>query len=214
MSKSYLKIKNRYEDCLRKHGDTAKGHDWPNDADQKKRYRIMSEMIDSGKKSSLLDFGCGTGMYIDFLREEKRFNDLDYTGLDISEGFVAIAKDKYPDTDFIVADLLEKELDSSFDYVIANGVFTVKDSVPYDEMLDFWKKLSKKLFAITRRGFAFNVMSKHVDWERQDLFHLSFDEMASYLKDHLSRHFLIRSDYGLYEYTVYVFKDPIGEKNV
>ena len=27
------------------------------------------------------------------------------------------------------------------------------------------------LFAYCKKGIAFNVMSKHVDWERNDLFH-------------------------------------------
>ena len=49
-------------------------------------------------------------------------------------------------------------------------------------------------------------MSKHVDWEREDLFHLSFDELGSFLKEEISRNFTIRNDYGLYEYTVYIYK--------
>ena len=30
-------------------------------------------------------------------------------------------------------------------------------------------------------GIAFNVMTKHVDWERDDLFHLPFDQLAEWL---------------------------------
>ena len=50
-------------------------------------------------------------------------------------------------------------------------------------------------------------MSKQVDWERDDLFHLPLDLLADYLTRNLSRHFVIRNDYGLYEYTVYVYHD-------
>jgi len=55
-------------------------------------------------------------------------------------------------------------------------------------------------------GVAFNVMSKHVDWERDDLFHLPFDTLARYLIASLTRNFVIRSDYGLYEYTTYIYR--------
>jgi len=56
------------------------------------------------------------------------------------------------------------------------------------------------------RGMAFNVMSKCVDWERDDLFHLSMDDLGLFLKNNLSSEFSFRFDYGLYEYTAYVYK--------
>lgn len=53
---------------------------------------------------------------------------------------------------------------------------------------------------------AFNVMSKNVDWEREDLFHMPLDELSAFLTSSISRNFIIRNDYGLYEYTVYVYR--------
>lgn len=49
-------------------------------------------------------------------------------------------------------------------------------------------------------------MSKDVDWEREDLFHLSLDELSNFLTKEVSRNFIIRNDYGLYEYTTYLYK--------
>ncbi len=51
-------------------------------------------------------------------------------------------------------------------------------------------------------------MSKQVDWERDDLFHLPLDQMADFVCGNLSRNFVIRNDYGLYEYTTYVYREP------
>jgi hypothetical protein len=45
-----------------------------------------------------------------------------------------------------------------------------------------------------------------VDWERDDLFHVSFDVMAKFLTAELTRNFIFRQDYGLYEYTVYAYR--------
>jgi len=45
-----------------------------------------------------------------------------------------------------------------------------------------------------------------VDWEREDLFHLSLDSLAGFLVKELGRDFVIRNDYGLYEYTTYVYR--------
>ena len=62
------------------------------------------------------------------------------------------------------------------------------------------------MYPLARRGIAFNVMSKHVDWERDDLFHLPFDVLAAFLRAEISRHYQFRADYGLYEYTAYVYR--------
>jgi hypothetical protein len=66
-----------------------------------------------------------------------------------------------------------------------------------------------KAWDITNIGMAFNVMSTQVDWQREDLFHVPMDLMGDFLHKNVSRNFTIRRDYGLYEYTVYVFKSPI-----
>ena len=62
------------------------------------------------------------------------------------------------------------------------------------------------IFEKVDKGMAFNVMSKAVDWERDDLFHLSTDVLIDFMVKNLSRNFIIRNDYGLYEYTVYLYK--------
>ncbi|MEY2431400.1 MAG: hypothetical protein QOC92_1125, partial [Acidimicrobiaceae bacterium] len=89
-----------------------------------------------------------------------------------------------------------------------SGVFTEKRELAWEEMLDYFKRVLRKVFALVDHGLAFNVMSKHVDWERDDLFHLPFDVLADFLTKEVSRNFVIRDDYGLYEYTAYVYRDP------
>jgi hypothetical protein len=87
-----------------------------------------------------------------------------------------------------------------------NGVFTEKRGLTFDEMFAYLERTLSAVFAKAEMGVAFNVMSKHVDWERDDLFHLPFDTLARFLIESLTRNFVIRSDYGLYEYTTYVYR--------
>jgi hypothetical protein len=77
-------------------------------------------------------------------------------------------------------------------------------------MRGYFEALIRVVFGRTKIGIAFNVMSKQVDWERDDLFHLSFDQVATFLSREVSRHFEFRHDYGLYEYTTYVYRTPAG----
>jgi hypothetical protein len=72
--------------------------------------------------------------------------------------------------------------------------------------MNFFQTTLVKLWDKCNVGLAFNLMSKHVDWERDDLFHVSLDELGWFLKENLSRDFIVRNDYKLYEYTTYVYK--------
>ena len=74
-------------------------------------------------------------------------------------------------------------------------------------MLVYFETLVARLFAMADVGIAFNVMSSHVDWERDDLCHLPIETMARFLSRRVTRRFVVRNDYGLYEYTVYAYRE-------
>lgn len=206
--KSYLKIVEHYEDCLKKFGDNHLGVDWPNKEDALIRYRIMLELIPDHEKCTLLDFGCGTAHLYDFIVKSS-IKNINYTGLDLSNEFIKVCRQKYPMIPFQCCDILvSPEQIEKFDYIILNGVFTEKQELSFDEMFEYFKKLIRAIFLKANYGIAFNVMTKHVDWEREDLFHLPFDLLILFLKKEVSKNFIIRNDYGLFEYTVYLFEEP------
>jgi len=209
MSKKYLNIVKHYESCVEKHGDTFKGADWPNKDDAIIRYQVMLDVIKENEKVKLLDFGCGTGKLFEHILTNKEvYSHVDYSGLDISKKIMEKAKSKFPDTNFYCFDFLETDLNTieTFDYILLIGVFTEKIDLTFDEMWLYFKTLITKVFNKTNKGIAFNVMSKSVDWEREDLFHLSTDLLIDFITKKISRNFIIRNDYGLYEYTVYLYK--------
>lgn len=211
MEKKYYEIVKHYEDCLDKHGDNHKGVDWPNQDDLEKRYRVMLDVVRfsnfSNEKESvqLLDFGCGASHLYDFIMKNGMSN-IHYSGLDLSEKFIQLCRNKYPHNRYYCLDILQdKHVLPEYDFIVMNGVFTEKRGLQYEEMLAYFQEMIKKIAAICKIGFAFNVMSKQVDWERDDLFHLSMDKLSEFLCKEVTRDFIIRNDYGLYEYTTYVF---------
>lgn len=210
---SYMDIVKHYEECFMQYGDCCKGVDWPNEIDALKRYKVMMEIIEfdkshvvTGERVSVLDFGCGLGHLYDYISENSY--DFDYTGADISELFVKSCRKKYPQGKFICIDILNGEggSEKQYDYILVNGVFTEKRELTFEEMFQYVKKMISRLYSMCKYGVAFNVMSKNVDWERDDLFHLSLNELSSFLTENITRDYIIRNDYGLYEYTVYVYK--------
>lgn len=210
MKKVYDKIIQHYENCLEEHGDTHLGVDWPKLEDVDKRYKVMLDCIriqdDSPNGVSLLDFGCGTAHLLAYIHKNN-FQNIAYSGIDISQKFIDVSKNKYPQNTFYCLDILADETQiSNFDYIVMNGVFTEKRELSFDEMWDYFTKMISVVFQKCNKGIAFNVMSKNVDWEREDLFHVSHDLLSDFLCKNISRDYIIRNDYGLYEYTVYVYK--------
>jgi len=206
----YLALARHYETCLEQHGATAKGMDWPKEDDLKTRFAVMLGIVrnSSKKRISILDLGCGVGLLLDFLKEKRLSSNIEYTGIDISEKMVEIAKERWPAYKFEQRDILQKPLaPQSHDYVIINGLLNEKLTLPYKAMVKFAQRIIANAYAACRVGLAFNAMSKHVDWEREDLFHWPFDEAAAFLKKSCSRHIMFRANYGLYEYTTYVFRE-------
>jgi hypothetical protein len=208
MSKNYTHIVEHYEKCFFQHGDNHRGVDWPNQADLDTRFRVASEVMKGNPKKniSLLDFGCGNGLFIDYLDQHQLLRHIGYTGLDLSQVFIACCERKYPHLSFICTDVMKTPEIGFYDYIILNGVLTEKCSLAFEVMWDYAQKLLVTLFQQCHIGMAFNVMSANVDWKREDLFHVEFDLMATFLQKSLSRNYVFRNDYGLYEYTTYVYR--------
>lgn len=209
LKKKYMEIIAHYEECLAQHGDTHLGVDWPKPEHVDIRYQVMLDVMrEDSIRVSLLDFGCGASHLYEYI-QRKQLRNIEYVGLDISEKFIALCREKFPSVQYFCMDALtEGHSLPDFDYVVMNGVFTEKRSLSHTDMLAYLCQLLRRVYAKTRVGLAFNVMSSHVDWERDDLFHLPIDTMAAFVTKELSRDFVVRNDYGLYEYTTYVYRRP------
>lgn len=208
--KKYLEIVAQVESYLQQHGPDHRGVGWFKGEQVGPRSEAMLGVIREpvGEPVTLLDFGCGAAHLCDYLRETGRAH-IAYTGLDLSSAFLEISRAKYPQLSFLQMDVLDPDaVWPRFDYVVMNGIFTQRVSLSEVEMLAYMERLIGVVFAHARKGLAFNVMSKHVDWERDDLNHISFDQLSELLVRSVTRHFVVRHDYGLYEYTVYAYPEP------
>ena len=206
-SPPYQTIVDHYESCLEIHGDNNLGVDWPNKVDAKTRYRVMLDIVKGCNAETLLDFGCGAGHFLEYIVTEN-IKNIDYVGLDISAKFIALCRQKWPYHKFIEVDVLKKsDAVPEIDYVIMNGVFTEKCNLSHSEMFLYMQEVITVMWSKTRKGIAVNAMSTNVDWKRKDLFHLSKIDFSKFLTAKISKNFLFREDYGLYEFTTYIRKD-------
>jgi SAM-dependent methyltransferase len=203
--RDYRQIAELCEEALDAHGDTHRGVGWPDAEDAELRHRVMLELV-TELPATLLDFGCGAShLYDHMLREGVR--GVEYAGLDISARFVELSRRKHPGNRYWCADVLTDTVElPEFDFVVFNGVFTEKFDMSHEEMFAFLRAVVERMWPHTRKGLAFNVMTTHVEWRHESLFQLPFDDLAAWLTASVSRHFDIRADYGLFDYTTYVYR--------
>jgi len=187
-----------YEALYIRHGPNYLGSGWPNQKDQIKRFRILTEIADLDD-SSILDVGCGFGALYEYLKEN--FKNFEYKGIDISKKIIDAAKKKYPEADFRTHDLIEKDLSSYFDFVLLSGAFNPKLS---DNWL-FIKNLISRMFGSCIKGIAFNMFSDKVDYMDKKIHYQNQNQLRKYLQT-LTDKIIERDDYMNYEFTVYLYK--------
>ncbi len=214
MRERVSKIVAPYDRALAEHGATPEGILWPNAPDLATRFDVLlspwlQEPDAAGRPTRLLDLGCGPGFLLDFLEQNKLRGQVEYTGVDVSASMIDVARARHPNDPFILRDVTEAPFEANaFDIAIMCGVFTARFGNTHAEMEIFTKETLSAVWSSVQRGLAFNVMSKHVDWERDDLFHWPLDEIMQFCKVALSRHVRLRLDYGLWEAAVFVSREP------
>lgn len=206
----YQPLVEAIEKFYAEHGDTHRGLGFRTEEGFEARYRVYLEVIRGAaahEECSLLDVGCGTARLLDLIKSLGR-DEISYRGVDLSPKLIEAARKKHPGADFICGDPfdLEEIWSARPDYVVFGQIFTCRLQMSVAEMTDYMLRMLRLAFTHCRRGVVFNVMSAHVDWQRGDLFHVSFDQMADLMQANLNRNYVFRADYGLYEYAVYVYK--------
>ncbi len=206
---SYMEIISHYENCLNEHKTGAMAVDWKNEESANIRYAVMLDLIPSNKETvRILDFGCGLGGLKNYIDVHK-LTHIEYEGLEISKAYAKAARKNHPDVKIHCLDILKDEIKfSEYDYIILNGIFTRRENMTETQMLEYLKNITMRLFPYAKQGIAFNIMSENVDWKNDKLFHPNNTTLTNLICEHLSGHFILRNDYGLYETTCYVYQNP------
>jgi len=196
-----------YGDRFAEHGASARGVDWKDEASQRLRFARLLDVVDRHDAHfTLLDYGCGYGALVPYLRE--RGLDVDYQGFDVSPTLLAHARHAFEDAShtFVGA---EQELVPS-DYAVASGVFNVRLDHDDEEWTAYVVDQLRRLARFARRGFAFNMLTAYSEPEkmRPDLYYADPCFYFDVCKREFSRHVALAHDYGLWEFTIHVRTGP------
>ncbi len=188
-----------YDRTLRMFGDRPEALGWTPDGQVRRYESLLGIGKIDGRK--VLDFGCGKGDLCGFLRgREVR---VDYTGFDINERLISLAREKNPGALFRVFDIERDVLDEDFDYIFLCGVFNLKVQ-GIDEVI---RSSLKKLFGSCRLGLAFNALSYHNPRKDFALHYVSPEELANFALTELSPFVLMRYDRMAYDFTMFVYRE-------
>ena len=187
------KIKNIYKELFKIHGDSPIAVKAASKDQQYKRFHNLLRCCNISKGDTVLDLGCGTGEFYEFV---KKFRIKKYCGVDFLDEFIEAGKFKYKKNKkvkFIKLNFEKKNLPKNYDWVFLSGSFNDKKLNSKKFML----RTLEKMYRSCVKGLVFNALSKHVDYEDKNLFYSYPEELIKFSVKHLSKYYVLRSDYQL-----------------
>lgn len=169
------------------------------------RFDVLTEIgIKSG--DSVLDLGCGFGDYFKYLKDNGIL--VKYTGIDINPTFINSAIERYPDAEFKVLDI-QSEDPGQYDYVVSTSCFNY--ILDEQNNYEFAGEILKRSYLFAKKGVAIDFTTDYVDFKGLEgtAFYYSPEKMFGIGKK-ITKRVLLRHDYPLFEFCIYLYPDFKG----
>jgi SAM-dependent methyltransferase len=196
-----------YDTKLLNYGNNYKGMNWSSKKSQYLRFQELTK-IGPIKNKSIHDVGCGNGELLNYLIKNKIIFSK-YLGSDISYKMINIANDNFnhfKNVKFKYLNLLTISNQIKYDYVLASGIFNIKNNFSNKEWLKYVFEMIIKMFNFSKIGLGFNMLTFDVDYKEKKLFYMTLDKLVSFIRLNLSKKIVINHSYNLWEFTVYIYK--------
>jgi len=141
------------------------------------------------------------------LQAHQSGKNIEYSGSEVTEGFVEACRSSFPDLKFFHRDLAQELPTDRYDYLVLAGTLYHLHDCSEQEFQTMAESLLINSFAMARRGIAFNLVTDYVSYRHEDLFYWSISQMLDFVLGSLSRFFTIDHCSPLFEHTVCVYKE-------
>jgi SAM-dependent methyltransferase len=197
-----LKKKIRdYKKTFKKYGVDPRALRWTSKSAAEIHYKqLVADVNFEGKE--VLDVGCGFGDIIAFIK--KKTTNFSYTGVDVVEEFISVARKRYPNSDFVLRDYFGNPMDKSFDIVISSGALNANIGDP----ISYRKKAISTMFDHTREVLAFNMAGGYPQPKNKKGYRVYYADSLEILKFCLSKtsKIIFRQHYRKKDFTIVMFK--------
>jgi cyclopropane fatty-acyl-phospholipid synthase-like methyltransferase len=195
------KVKKAYKEAYYKYGNSLESLFIPKGR-QKERFDSLTTFFK--EESSILDYGCGFGHLFYYLNQY--FDKFSYEGCDIVDEFIAENRKNINEDIFYTINSYA-DVTSSYDFIVAAGVFNLMYTDSKLEQFELIKSTLKHLFTKTNRVLSVNFMTDQVDFVADNAYHQNVVEIYLFSVNELSRRVLIDQTYMPYEFTIHIFKN-------
>lgn len=186
-------LQQMYGDLHHEHGETPMGVGWGSRKGQYARFHALLNYKKHLNPHNILDVGCGYGGFFTFVRMFKS-KRIGYTGIDIVEDYIEIAKTRYPRNGSFQCRSVKEHAEiwgeNAYDLVVGSGVVGWWND-PFQPLTDMWY-LAKKCMA-----FNWHEDTSQLTVQKA----LAFAEMVG------CSDWTIQHDYLEKDYTVHMYKD-------
>jgi SAM-dependent methyltransferase len=208
MNRTHDKVIDAYRRLYAVHGYSPRALGWDKGKQFLRFHQLTSDWDLTG--ASILDVGCGFGDFVDYLRF-MNIQNYTYTGIDLLGEFIAEGKKRYssPQATFLQAAFEDYDSPSTFDYVIASGVFNLKV-----EGIDAYEQILRsmtKMFGLSQVALSVDFISSKVDYAHQHNFNSSPETILS-MAYGLSRNVILKNNYFPFEFAVTIYRDDSYRK--
>ena len=201
----FRKIKEYFLDHFQNFGPTPEGLNWNSKEAQEKRFEQLCKLIDFSVPFSIIDYGCGYGSLIDYLKQKGQ--GFTYIGYDIIDEMIYKGRELHSSKAYCSFTNNEAEILKS-DYVVESGVFNVKQSNNEADWTEYIINSLNKINSLAKKGIACNFLTKYSDpdFMQPHLYYADPLFIFDYCKKNFSRNVALLHDYDLYDFTIIIRK--------
>jgi 2-polyprenyl-3-methyl-5-hydroxy-6-metoxy-1,4-benzoquinol methylase len=162
---------------------------WGSKESQQIRFNQFLNIIN--ETDTILDIGCGHGDLSTYCNN--------YTGIDIREDAISIAKSKYPNKKFITTDI--NKINQNYDWIFASGIFCHK----LDNTYLYIEENLKLIYSKCNIGICVNFLSEYTQNKNNEMF---YSDVSVILKiiEKITKKFIIKTDYLSNDFTTILYR--------
>ncbi len=198
------RITNRYRERLQKLGPGIDALASGTTERRATRFGILSS-LGNMQGASVLDIGCGLADFYAYILENGI--EANYTGYDITEDFIQIAQERFPNGHFEVRDIQTQGIPTRFDYIVSSQTFN--NRFMHDDNTQVMQDVLRIAYEACDKGLAVDMMTSYVDFKEDHLFYYQPEDIFRYAKS-LTKRVMLRHDYPTFEFAIFLFKDFTG----
>lgn len=196
-------VAEQFRRRIKRYGAGPRGVCWRSAERQQLRFRVLAAILDGERGNiSVGDLGCGYGALFDFLDGLRVPRVERYVGYDICAEMLRAARRRIDDPRAAFIESSRPTADA--DYGFAAGTYNLKHDADDTTWNAYVKTSLAELWARSRRGLAFNMLSIDSELRQKNLYYGDPSDFMEFCARALSPRVTLLDNHPLADWTILV----------